>query len=292
MIARYRRDGTGRRPAVAVAAALAFSAALGCSQYAGGGKSSTLPAGVKTEEVNIRGEASGFLLRGTIWSPAGVPEGRKAPAVIMLHMMNHDRHTWREISGRLAALGIWVLAYDAPGHGESTKGLDGREKGKWKDFVSDQTFWKNFYADMPAVKAALASKGADTRNLAVCGASIGANMAILMRAEDHDVKAAVALSPGRNYRGIETYVPAAKTTKPILVACSKDDDDPDAGPRIAELAGCAKSDGDIRGEKIFRQYSGSRHGTDLCKEDPQLPESLAEWMAARLKGGNPGAEAK
>ncbi|MCX7804959.1 MAG: alpha/beta hydrolase [Planctomycetota bacterium] len=291
MIARDSLGGSGRHPMVAMAAVLAFSTALGCSQDAGG-KSPPVPAGVRTEDVDIRGEASGFLLRGTVWFPAGVAEGRKAPAVILLHMMNHDRSTWRDLAGRLAERGVWVLACDAPGHGESTRGLDGRRKGKWKDFASNQAFWKNFYADMPAVKAALAAKGADVGNLAVCGASIGANWAMVMCADDPDIKAAVALSPGRNYRGIETYGPAARIRKPLLVACSKGDDDPDAGPRIAELAGCAKSEGDLRGEKVFRQYPGSRHGTDLFEEDPRLPELLAEWITARLKGANPGAEAK
>jgi len=50
---------------------------------------------------------------------------------------------------------------------------------------------------------------------------------------DDDVKAAAALSPGEDYKGIETYGPAAKIAKPFFLACSKEDDDSEAGRRSA-----------------------------------------------------------
>lgn len=247
----------------------------GCSQEPA--KTPPMPKDIKVEKISVPGEKSGFTLVGSLFHPKEKKEGQKPPAAILLHQMNANRGTWNSVAGMLAEAGFMVLAYDAPGHGESVAGLDGKKKGTWQDFQDDAEFWKKFYADVPAVKKALADMGADTKALAVCGASVGANEALTLCASDEDVQAAVALSPGKDYRGIETYGIAPKIVKPLFLVCSKNDGDPEAGPSINKLVKTRAED------KVFRELPGDKHGTELFETEPKLPREVADFVAARVK---------
>src|SRR3989338_11429544 len=137
-------------------------------------------------------------------------------AVLLLHMMPADRSSWDEFADKLYASGFGVLAIDLRGHGESEGGPDG-----FRDF-SDEDHQKS----IEDVRAAIAFQVAEGHSkFFVAGASIGANLALEYLSESERISAAVLLSAGLNYRGIET-LPLVEKVRPeqgVLLAAAKDD---------------------------------------------------------------------
>src|SRR3990172_1406945 len=136
-------------------------------------------------------------------------ENWSAPAVLLLHMMPAVKESWREFQEKLREAGFQSLAIDERGHGESV----------WKD--GERIDYKNFtdaeqqekILDVEVAMRFLAERGVESESVAVAGASIGANLALQYQAEHSEIKAAVLLSSGLNYRGVETE-PLAKRILP------------------------------------------------------------------------------
>ena len=111
-----------------------------------------------------------------------------APGVLLLHMLNGRAQDWQPLPEELARLGIHALAIDLRGHGESGGQQD------WPLAQGDVARWWRWLAARPEV---------DEEALAVIGASIGGNLALLGCVEWETCRAAYALSPGRDYRGLQ-----------------------------------------------------------------------------------------
>lgn len=195
-------------------------------------------------------------------------EGARKKAVLLLHMMPATKESWEPLVGPLTERGWSVLAIDLRGHGASAGGPDG-----YRSFL-DEDHGRSIH-DVEAAMAYLEGHGMPGERCAIVGASIGANLALCYAAE-HPVSRLVLLSPGLNYRGVETLPAAARLTSrtAVLIATSEDDDENVAmSRRIAE-----ELPPNVRRTVI--EYHGAGHGTDMFgKEGPDLLRETCAWLA-------------
>lgn len=177
-------------------------------------------------------------------------------------MMPATKESWNEFAAKLSRKGYSVLAIDLRGHGESNEGgkLDFRKFSDAEHQLSKQ--------DVEAGAEFLRKNGVS--ELYLSGASIGANLALGYQANHPEVKKSILLSPGTNYRGIQTipYAKQLKGDQMVFIVGGNEDNDSEAMiNKIAE---------DIEGEKIVRILDGSAHGTNLI--DAELMDELAGWI--------------
>jgi dienelactone hydrolase len=212
--------------------------------------------------------SDGYELAAT-FRPA---EGTLPAGVVLVHMLGSDRHAWQPFAQRLQRAGVASIAFDVRGHGDSRDQPQGR--------VSFQSFataeWMAALNDIDAAVNALREHGVDPQRIAVIGASIGANLSLNYAADHPDVAAAVLLSPGLEYRGVETqralqrYVP-----RPLLLMASEGD--AYAAQTCTTLAGEA--------DETFvelRMFPGSAHGTDLLAVSDAAAPQIMQWLELTL----------
>ncbi len=224
----------------------------------------TAPAPVPTPpaptEVDIPG-ASGLTLRGTYYGPSTAP----APAVLLLHMYGGSKQDWQGLALRLQASGLACLAIDLRGHGQT----------------GGQEDWEQAREDVRLAYAWLVSRqdvGADRS--AVVGASIGANLALSLGAQEPGVAAIALLSPGFEYfrvriEGlIEDY-----GARPIFLAASEDDTY--SADTVRQLAQAAT------GPVELALYPSAGHGTDMLVGAPDLAGRLEAFLAQHLASSSP-----
>lgn len=173
--------------------------------------------------------------------------------VILLHMLDHDRHTWDSFAEKLQDEGYHVISLDLRGHGESD--LD------WRDF-SDEDF-KDMVFDAKAAADYLKSKGAESYHIA--GASIGANIALNYAATDKAVEKVILLSPGIKYRGVsaETVI-----ENKVFIAASEDDTySAESSRQMAENL-----------DATLELFPGNAHGTDILSSVSGFDAALIVWL--------------
>ncbi len=204
-------------------------------------------------------EASdGLQIAGTLYPVEG--DGAR-PAVLLLHMLNSDRSVWAEFAAELNAAGYVALAIDMRGHGATRGGRD------WVLAEDDLTLAWRFLADQPNV---------DAGKIAVIGGSIGANMALILGANQPQIAGVALLSPGLDYRGVVTD--AAMTAfgdRPILIVASQED-------RYA--ADSSESLAGLTDQANLIMYDGAGHGTRMFDAEPELMGILIDWLA-EIAGG-------
>src|ERR671922_1155128 len=144
------------------------------------------------------------LIVGTYYTPQTSSSSNNSAtttstnAIILLHMLGYNRNDWNSFASTLSneSNGYAVLSIDLRGHGDSTT-----QNG---NTISFQSFTASDFNEMVAdVKAAkqflVTQKNINPNNIAIVGASIGANIALNYAASDPSIKAVVLLSPGLNY---------------------------------------------------------------------------------------------
>ena len=192
--------------------------------------------------------------------------------VLLIHMMPATRFSWCDFAPMLVGRGFNVLAVDLRGHGESNGGPNG-----YKSF-SDSDHQKSIL-DAEAGLKFLEEKGIALENISLIGASIGANLA-LWNLEDHpEIKQAVLLSAGLNYRGIKTepLVKKLKTDQRIFFISSKDD--VRSGGNNAEMNRELYKLSSPRLDSKILIYKNAGHGTDMFgKESPDLDTEILNWL--------------
>lgn len=180
---------------------------------------------------------------------------------LLVHMMPEARSSWNEFAPKLEDTGYHVLAIDLRGHGES-------EGGSYHDFTDEQ-HQASIY-DLYAAARFLHEKGA--KEIALVGASIGANLALQFLAENPETKAVVLLSAGLEYRGIKIKPLAEKIPEKnkILFVGAEDDADTMGGSceEIVQALG--------NPERIC--FSSGGHGTNLFNSHPELMEKIVEYL--------------
>ena len=214
----------------------------------------------------------GFRIHGTIYPSNSV----KPPGLVLVHMLGSDRSQWQDFARKAQLAGFICLAYDMRGHGESTL-QDGQSK-PFAHFSDPQ--WAAATADIKAAKQALVAHGADPANLAVIGASLGANLALLYAHDDRNIQTVIMLSPGLDYKSIRTK-PLMKDYpgRPVLLMAAEGD--------TYSAKSCAILKEAAQGYSELRGYAGSAHGTDLLISDQGVTEQILMWLDEILQSSHP-----
>jgi len=233
------------------ALALLVSAALlfGCSQGSKmqeAGKGNDVNMG-SIKEIQLITE-DGIRLKATVYEADG-------PGVILLHMLNRDRHDWNDFASQLQSLGYQVIAVDLRGHGESDL--------NWNDFSP-----KEFNEMVLDAKAAEEYLGKD---VAVIGASIGANIALNV-ASDGAVKAAILMSPGLEYKGVKSEESIENLDKSVLIIAAEGD---------TYAAESSRKLHSLNSNAELRTYNGDEHGTWLFGKT-DVDQVMIQWLKEHL----------
>lgn len=212
----------------------------------------------------------GLVLKGTLYMPDGAKES--PPVIILLPMMANDRSSWGEFPKKLMVAGYAVLALDQRGHGESV--WKGKKKVSYTQFSNSE--FAKMVTDLDAVMENLyRQRVLDTSRVAIFGASIGANVALVYASKHSNVKPVVLLSPGLDYRGLATEDAAASYGKrPALIVVSKGDGYAAlSSQQLAEKIGASAT---------LKIYEGSQHGTRLFAEQKEFAPFLFGWITANF----------
>lgn len=201
-----------------------------------------------------------------------IPDGDRPPGLLLAHGPGRDRAVWESFAELARRRGYLVLALDLRGHGQS-----GRPENIPHDIHRFSTgHWLGALNDLSSAKDALIEHGADPENLAVIGEDLGANLALHFAARDPAMQAAVLISPGLNYRGIETEpVLVALKDCPVLLLASEDD------AYAAMSASTLKETAPVFSELL--RYPGAAHGADLLLDSESAASQILEWLDAILR---------
>jgi alpha-beta hydrolase superfamily lysophospholipase len=187
---------------------------------------------------------------------------RPAAAVVLVHMLARSKADWDELAQQLSSAGMTALAFDLRGHGAS-----GGSAGSLSEMTKDVRAAVQWLATRPGVRPDA---------IAVGGASLGANLALLAAAEQPLVRAVVAVSPSLDYRGVRVGPDLMRKlgAKPVWLAASSDD--PFAARTIRELTA------DGAGARDQQLSPTAAHGTKLLEADKALARALVDWLRQRL----------
>jgi len=228
------------------------------------------PRTVREAEIPlVFSTADGFDLAGTIRGASL----ENAPGLILVHMLGTDRHRWAHFAALADQAGYMSLAYDIRGHGDSRN-----RGGDAVDFRSfDQKDWALAVGDIEAAKEALLAAGADPENIAIVGASIGANLALIYAKDDPQIQAVVMLSPGETYHGLEIVsVMEQFRRRPVLIISAEGD--------TYSASSSAKLKEAAPGFSELRMFAGSAHGTDLLDARDDVSGQILFWLRAVFDG--------
>lgn len=201
------------------------------------------------------------------------------PTMILLHQLSGRATDWKDLIPILLKANYAVVALDMRGHGGSVV-LRGKSNYSWRRFKPKD--WQMLPKDVLAVIAFLAESKEDypELNLArigIIGASVGANTAIIAGSKAPDkIKAVGLLSPGLNYKGLETPVPLLHYPNAAFFAASQEDTYSYTGTK--QLYQWAQ------GNKVIRLYKNLNHGTDMLRLYPKLGEEMVQWMTPQILG--------
>lgn len=205
--------------------------------------------------LNIAAQ-DGAQLVASFYPPVPIAQGagEKAPGVLLLHIYGGSRADWASFARGLQERGTAALALDLRGHGESPG------PQSWTMALSDvRAAWDTLIA-RPEV---------DGQRSAIVGASIGANLALMMGANNPGVVTVIALSPGLDYQRLEPSLLMSNFgARPVLLVASQDDAySYTSAQQLAALAPLA--------ETYF--FTNAGHGM-LMFNDPALEPLLLDWL--------------
>jgi len=173
---------------------------------------SAAPAATPSAPVSLTVTTpDGLSMAGDFYLPAlsGVPAGSKVPGVLLLHMVGGSKADWAVWARELQLRGFAALAVDLRGQGQTGGPED----------------WAKAPADVSAAWQALISRPeVDPQHSAIVGASIGANLALIVGANTPGVATVIALSPGLDYKGVQPVGYLGNFgQRPVLLVASQDD---------------------------------------------------------------------
>lgn len=176
---------------------------------------------------------------------------------ILVHQLSADKSTYNDLATELQKNNINALAIDLRGHGKSSGELA---------LFSKEDF-NNMQLDVQAAKNYLENSGVN--KIFVVGASIGANTAINFGVSNPDVLGVVALSPGLDYRGVETSQNAKKISVPVLIVVSNEDS------YAFQSSNTLYSE--LKGDKNLKIYKGAGHGTNMFSST-DADKVILDWI--------------
>lgn len=178
--------------------------------------------------------------------------------IILIHASNKDRTSWDFLIPELRREEYNIITFDLRGHGESTTSLTEISQKDFNEMPSD-------------VKAALNYLNEKNINeVSIIGASIGANIGINYAVKDPKIHRVVLISPGVEYKGINTLNSIKRYNRPLLIMASEEDEYSwNSSNQLFSL-----SPSKVR----FEPYKGSLHGTEILKQNATSREILIKWL--------------
>lgn len=252
-----RRRGAARHLLVR-AWILALLATPACAEAEAPARAVTFPVQFETED--------GFVLHGDLSSAADT----RAPVAILLHMYRSDRSAWAPLVPGLVAAGFTVLALDQRAHGESVR--QGERRVRVAE-IPRERFGAVVRAgprDVEAARRYLQARGLAVDRLVLVGASYGCTVALLASEKVENVRAAVLLSPGSAYFGVDVMDAARKFRGALLAVAAEDD--PASAESVRRL-------GKVHPGSEVLLFPAGGHGTHLFRSQPALVERLVAFLA-------------
>lgn len=237
------------------------------------------PASAEETGQPVQLETPDHITLQAVYYPA-----RDAKAsVLLLHMLGKDKSDWKDFAAALRANGYEALAVDLRGHGESAKQKD--QIFSWKKF--EPSDFKMMTEDVSTAYQWLKQKNG-SKPVFIVGASLGANLAIVLASQNPEIAGAALLSPGLDYRGIQiARYTAQYVGRPLFMTAARDDEYSWVSAHY--LMDLAKTD-----DKTLKDYPpGAGHGTQIFKFKPAeknetaLQDLLLEWLGKHLSRVSP-----
>jgi dienelactone hydrolase len=221
------------------------------------------------------------LIVGTYYAPQTTATTSSANAIILLHMLGHNRNDWNDFAPILSnkTNSYAVLSIDLRSHGESTSQNGTSQNGNTiLSFLLTPNDFNKMVMDVKAAKQFLVTqKNINPNNIAIVGAGIGANVALNYAASDSSIKAVVLLSPGLNYKGVTTSDAIRQYKGPIYIATAGKDPIAGNDPQTLcnEIVNCANNN------RLQVYQDSTSHGTDMFSDSslqPPLVKLIISWL--------------
>lgn len=166
------------------------------------------PSGPFPTETTLA-TSDGKSVAAVVGAPKGAVNG-----VVFVHEAGRSKEDWIALADKFYRGGTLVLAVDLRGHGANVTG------------EVAPTFGAGDYGamveDVKAGVAELRKRGA--QKVAIVGAELGANLALVAAADDPGVVSLALLSPGMDYKGVVTGESAKRYgARPLLLIAGSDD---------------------------------------------------------------------
>lgn len=187
------------------------------------------------------------------------PDDEARGGVVLVHDEGRCSKDWKFLAQKLQQSGLHVVSPDLRGHGDSSGSESALEESDYAAMTAD-------------VSAALDYLDrVDAGELALVGASFGANLALKVASERPDVQNLVLLSPGLNLHGITTTGPLqAYGERSLLLVVSKED-------RYAAKTALVL-DAQAKGPKHLEIYEGAGAGATMLNREPALEGLIVSWL--------------
>ena len=203
-------------------------------------------------------------LVGDIYTPN---DQNRHPAVVLAHMLGRTRADYQSLLEPLTNAGFVVVNLDLRGHGSSVN-----SGAKHLDF---NNFTEQDWAQLPkdvlyVLKELKGVRGVDSSKLSLVGASIGANAVIIAAAQNADVQAVVALSPGLKFHSLQPAGALASYHKPLLLVAAADD-------KYSYTTVTQLHSQDSTSQTVL--YPTGGHGTKMLISHPDLNAQIATWLS-------------
>ncbi len=202
--------------------------------------------------------ADGVQVGGSLFLPGKAP----APGVVLLPMGSRNRHDWDATAEALARAGIAALAIDFRPAYSAASG----DAGNLMDLMRDAEAARAYLGARPEIAPG---------SIGLLGASLGANVAAIVAANDPSLRSLALLSASVDYRGLRIEQAWRKYgRRPALLVVSSEDPYSLRSARALVLAG--------DGQHELRVLSGAGHGTVMLVRQPDLIDALVDWFLRTL----------
>lgn len=226
------------------------------------------------KEIEVQTKDS-RILKATL-SYVKIPGDKKYPTVLLLHSLGYSSSDWGNLIADLNNAGYAVIAMDFRGHGKSI--LNGNfQKRPWVYFKTKA--YQKFPNDVMLIlnQAQKQSKKVDLSHMAIVGADIGANTAVLVAKQlPKKPKTLVLISPTTTFKGL--YIPIAMVDMgaiPVLSMASKKD------------AYCIQEQQKLsrfaQGGFYAKNYPQGGMGMMMIKSNPSMAQDITKWIIRYLK---------
>lgn len=202
---------------------------------------------------------------------------KKYPTVVLLHSLGYSSANWGNLIPDLNNAGYAVVAIDFRGHGKSIYNSQ-FQKRSWVYF-KQKTYLKFPNDVMQMLKQVQTQiKLVSLDNMAIVGADIGANTAILVAKQlpqKQKPKTMVLISPTTNFKGLYTPLIMTDLDMPMLsMVSNKDQYCLDEQKKLAKFS---------QGGFYAQNYPNGGMGMMMLKVNPAMSQDIVRWIIKYLK---------